>query len=151
MNEPLAADTWIYNTLRNDPTLASLLIRSGKTHIYIDQPPQEKVGDPLLFPYILFQMESAVDLNIVGPRRFWTNMLYLVRGIAESGSYGGSLATIAERIDEVLHATPNGESNAYGIVWAAYSEEVRRYPEVANGRNFRHLGRRFRVYASKEV
>jgi hypothetical protein len=76
-------------------------------------------------------------------------MLYLVRGVAETQSYGPPLATIAERIDALLHATPNGATNSYGIIWAAVSEQPYRLPETQNGRNFRHLGRLFRIMASK--
>ena len=78
-------------------------------------------------------------------------MLYLVRGTHETGSYSGPLLTIAERIDEVLHATPNGATNAYGVIWACVAEQPWRMPEIANGRNFRSQGRIFRILASKEA
>ena len=55
----------------------------------------------------------------------------------------GRCSTITERIDEVLHATPNGATNAYGIIWACVAEQPFRMPEIANGRNFRHSGSSF--------
>ena len=84
----------------------------------------------------------------VGPRRVWSSMLYPVRGVAETKTYGGTILTIAERIDEDLHATPNGDSNAYGIIWACVGEMPFRLPEVVDGKNYRHFGRIYRIYAS---
>ena len=154
MNESVAADQWIYAALKADPQLAGMLIRNGKTYIYIDQPPQEKQGDPPIFPYILLQMQSGIDVMWVGPRRVWSNFLYLVRGVDETGQYTGPLLTIAERIDAVLQAKPDpggaAAVNAYGVVWACVGEQPFRLPEVVNGRNFRHFGRIYRIYASKE-
>jgi hypothetical protein len=147
LNEPVAADQWIYSTLKADSTLTALIGGATSPRIYNEQAPQN--GTATVYPCVIYQMQSAVDLQIVGPRRFWTNMLYLVRGVNETGSYSGSLLTIAERIDEVLHAKPDPASNAYGIVWACVSEQAFRLPEVVNGRNFRHSGRIFRIYASK--
>jgi hypothetical protein len=100
---------------------------------------------------VVYNMQSATNHMIVGPRQFWANMLFLVRGIHETGSYGGSLLTIAERIDAALHATPNGATNTYGIIWACVLEQPFRLPELRDGRNFRHAGAIFRIYASKEV
>jgi hypothetical protein len=152
LNESIAADQWIYSLLKADATLGGIVNRNGKTYIYIDQPPQEKVGDPPIYPYVLFQMQSAVDVMWVGPRRVWSNMLYLVRGVHETGQYTGPLLTITERIDAVLHAKPDpggpAASNAYGVVWACVGEQPFRLPEVQNGRNFRHFGRIYRIYAS---
>jgi hypothetical protein len=151
LNEPIAADQWIYSTLKADSALTALIGGSTAPRIYNEQVPQD--GPATLYPCIIYQMQSAVDVQIVGPRRFWSNMLYLVRGVHETGSYSGSLLTIAERIDEVLHAKPSPAgppaTNAYGIIWACVSEQPFRLPEVQNGRNFRHQGRIFRIYASK--
>lgn len=149
MNEPVAADQWIYSTLKADATLTNLIGGGASPRIYIDQAPQGLPNG--VYPYVLFQMQSAVDLMWVGPRRVWSNMLYLVRGVHETGQYTGPLLTMSERIDAVLHATPNGTTNAYGVIWSCVSEQPFRLPETVNGRNFRHFGRIFRIYASKEV
>lgn len=151
MNEPVAADQWIYSTLRADAQLAAL-IGGATPRIYIDQAPQGLTNG--VFPYVLLQLQSAIDVMWVGPRRVWSNMLYLVRGVHETGQYTGPLLRIAERIDIDLHATPPPSgppvTNAYGIVWACTGEQPFRLPEVVNGRNFRHFGRIYRIYASQE-
>jgi len=149
LNEPVAADQWIYSTLKADTALTALIGGAANPRIYNEQAPQNGTNGPT-YPFVIYQMQSAVDLMWVGPRRVWSDMLYLVRGVAETSSYGGSLLTIAERIDEDLHATPNGTSNAYGVIWVCVGEQPFRLPEVEGGRNFRHFGRIYRIYASKE-
>lgn len=148
MNEPVAADQWIYSTLKADATLTALIGGSTSPRIYNEQVPQN--GTPI-WPCVIYNMQSAVNVMIVGPRQFWASMLFLVRGVHETSSYGGNLLTIAERIDTALHATPNGATNAYGIVWSCVLEQPFRLPEVRDGRNFRHAGAIFRIYASKEA
>ena len=146
-NEPFAADQWIYSTLKADATLTALIGGATSPRIYSDLAPQ---GPPLpVLPYVIYQMQSAVNLMIVGPRSFWANMTYIVKGVNETLSYGGPLLTIAERIIADLHATPNGAANAYGIIWTCVLDDHFRMPEVTAGRNFRHSGGRFRIYASK--
>jgi len=149
LNEPVAADQWIYSTLKADATLTALIGGSAAPRIYNEQAPQGNGTTPI-YPLIIYQMQSAVDLMWVGPRRVWSDMLYLVRGVAETSSYGGNLLTITERIDETLHATPNGDTNAYGVIWTCVGEQPFRLPEVQGGRNFRHFGRIYRIRASKE-
>ena len=145
MNESVAADQWIYSTLKADSTLTALIGGATSPRIYNEQAPQTGT----VFPCVIYQMQSAVDLMWVGPRRVWSDMLYLVRAVQETSSYGGSILTIAERIDETLHATPNGDTNSYGVIWTCVGEQPFRLPEVRDGRNFRHFGRIYRIYASK--
>lgn len=153
MNESVAADQWILSTLKADSALTNLIGGAAKPRIYIDQAPQGNNTTPI-YPYVLLQMQSAVDLMWVGPRRVWSDMLYLVRGVHETGEYTGTLLTIGERIDEVLHAKPDpggpAAVNAYGIIWTCVGEQLFRLPEVQNGRNFRHFGHIYRIRASKE-
>jgi hypothetical protein len=150
LNEPVAADQWIYSTLKADSTLTGLIGGATNPRIYNEQVPQTN-GQPIpgVWPCVVYQLQSGVDLMWVGPRRVWSDMLYLVRAVHETGSYGGSILTIAERIDEVLHATPNGATNAYGVIWTCTGEQPFRLPEVRDGRSFKHFGRIFRIRASK--
>lgn len=147
MNEPFAADTWIYTTLKADAALVALIGGATSPRIYMEQAPQNST---VVWPCVIYQMQSAVDLMWVGPRRVWSDMLYLVRGLDKTESYGGTLLTIAERIDVCLHATPNGTTNAYGVIWTCVGEQPFRLPEVRDGRNFKHCGRIYRIRASKE-
>lgn len=145
MNEPFAVDTWIYSTLKADSTLTALIGGSTTPRIYNPLAPQETTP---VYPMVLIQMQSAVDMMGVGPYRIWSDMLYLVRGVHETTSYGGNLLTIAERIDTVLHAAASA-TNAYGIVWNCVREQPFRLPDVRDGRNFRHFGGIYRIRASK--
>ena len=64
MNEPVAADQWIYSTLKADSTLTALIGGSTSPRIYNEQVPQN--GTPI-WPCVVYQMQSAVNLMIVGP------------------------------------------------------------------------------------
>lgn len=136
MSELNAIDRYIFGALTADPTLAGVV---GQ-RVYVD------IATPAAaMPYIIFQMQASVDLMPVGPGRIWADCLYLVRGVTEATSYGGALKTIADRIDAVLHATAG--ANVDGTVWACVRDRPYRLPEVADGRNYRHAGAIFRIYA----
>jgi hypothetical protein len=145
-NEPFAADTWIYSTLKADSQLTALIGGATNPRIFMEQAPQTNA----VWPCVIYNMQSAVDLMWVGPRRVWSDMLYLVRGLDKTTSYGGTLLTITERIDIALHAAPNGTTNAHGVIWTCVGEMPFRLPEVRDGQNFKHSGRIYRIYASKE-
>lgn len=138
MSELNAADKWIYTALSGDAQLTAIV----GPRIYAEQAPQ---GAAL--PYVVFNFQGGADLMSVGPYRVWTNALMLVRGIAETASYAGSLATIADRIDAILHAQSG--SNVDGVVYAAVRERPFRMPEMGNGRQFRHAGGIYRLWVQK--
>ena len=73
MNEPVAADQWIYSTLKADSALTALIGGATSPRIYNEQVPQ-KDGQPVagVWPCVIYQMQSATDLMWVGPRRVWS-------------------------------------------------------------------------------
>jgi hypothetical protein len=142
VSELSAIDTFIYATLKADSTLTALIGGATTPRIYADMAPQ---GTPL--PYIVFSNQSAVDLMGVGPGRVWTNALMWIRAIAETTSYGGTIGTLAERIDVVLQAASG--SNSAGYIWACVRERPMRLTEVTDGRTYKQNGHIFRFYATK--
>lgn len=136
--ETNAAEQWLSTTLKADATLAGLV----STRVYNTRRPSTTTP----FPCVIFQLQAAGDdLLVLGGVRVWANMLYLVRGIAEQTSYEGNLASIANRIDAVLHAQ-SGTATA-GTVWVAVRERPFQMSEIVDGRTFAHLGGLYRVYA----
>lgn len=125
----------IYSTLSGDATLAALV----GTRIYEDvRPEAEYVG-----PYIVFQLQaSSNDVIGLGARRVWSPLLYTIRGIARASSYGGQLATIAERIDDLLHA--RYIETAYGRLWL-WRERPFRMSETYQEVEYRHSGGIYRI------
>lgn len=136
MSEIVAAEKWLYDTLAADSTLVGLV--SG---IYSGMAPEG-----VAFPLALFaQHRPLPDLTAVGATRIWASIHYVVRGVAETASYGGDLETIADRIDAVLHA--GSGSTAQGTVYECVRVMPFALPEQANGRQFRHLGGIYQVRA----
>lgn len=131
-----AADGWLYSVLSGDATLAGLV----STRVYGHIAPQEAA-----FPLVLFALQSSSDVQILGPNRIMTNMHYVVRGVTEGGSFGGTLKTMAERIDAVLQAASG--TVAAGQVFACVREQPFALVETVQGKQYRHLGGVYRLAA----
>ena len=136
MAELFAADTWLTSVLGNDSTLSGLV--SGRIYGHA-------IMGSATYPLVLFSMQSARDVMGTGPARIMVDSLYVVRGIAEAGTFAGNLKTIADRIDAVLHAASG--SNVNGTVLACVRQQPFLYVEPYNGRQYRHLGGIYRIYA----
>lgn len=133
--ETNAAEQWIATSLKADGPLAALV----STRIY------NTLRDGPV-PCVIFQLQApGPDFNVLGGSRVWTPLHYLVRGIAEQESYEGDLASIANRIDAVLHKASG--SNAAGVIYSCVRVRVFQLPEVADGRQYRHLGGIYEIKA----
>lgn len=133
-----AGATFIYTTLAADSALNAVV--TGR--IYEDHAPDDA---PL--PFVIFQSYAPVDVTSLGAKRLWTNNLWIVKGIARTLEYKGTLKTIADRIDAVLHAASG--TTVDGSVWAVTREREIRYVERTEGGNqVRHLGGIYRVMAT---
>jgi len=136
VSEILSAEQWVYTVLAADATLM------GKaTAIYSGLVVAEATY-PLV--YISLHRQDQ-DVMALGGRRIWASLHYAIRGIAETGSWGGDLETIADRIDTVLHAESG--SSVQGTVWECVRTAPFALVETADGRQFRHLGGLYRVRA----
>lgn len=137
--ETNAVEQWLNTTLKADTALAAVV----STRVYNTRRPAGSV-----LPCVVFQMQAAgPDMVMLGGVRVWASTLYLVRGIAEQASYEGNLATIANRIDEVLHAKSG--VNAAGVVHTVVREKPFQLVSVIDGREFRDLGGLYRIQVSK--
>jgi hypothetical protein len=133
-----AGATFIYATLAADAALTAQV--AGR--IFEDVPLQDA---PL--PYVIFQSYAPTDVTSLGATRLWTNNLWIVKGVARTLQYKGTVKTIADRIDAVLHAA-NG-TTVDGTVWACTREREIRYPEQNEGGDqVRHLGGIYRIMAT---
>ncbi len=127
-----AVEAWLYDTLNDDATLGALV-----TGVYAYQAP-----DTATFPYVLFNQQSGVDVQGVGPTRIMSNMLYTVRAVTDGTM--GSLVTISDRIDTLLQAQSG--SNSDGTVLACVREEVFTMNEIIDSRPYRNLGGIYRIF-----
>jgi len=129
VSEIVSAEKWLHTVLTGDATLMT-----KASDVYSGLAPQDAT---LPMVYITLHRESN-DLTALGARRIWSTLHYAVRGVAETGSWGGDLKTMADRIDAVLHAKSG--SSVEGTVYECIREQPFALIEQANGRQFRHLG-----------
>jgi hypothetical protein len=144
--ETSAAETWIYGTLAGDATLAGLV----GARIYNTRRPSDGALGLGALPCVVFQLQASNDLMVVGATRVWSRLTYVVRGIGEPlpPSYEGTLRSVADRIDALLHGK-SGSSGA-GVVWSCVRVrpfQMAEVPPALGGREFRHLGGVYEVQA----
>lgn len=134
--EAVTVDRWLFSKLTGDTTLMNLV-----TGVF------SWPGVSLTYPCVVFQEQSPPrDVRGVGPSTYMVDGLWLVRGIVEANSYTGALETIANRTHTLLHAA-SGSVPTYGNVWVCVREQTFRLSEITSGRQFRHLGGIYRIYA----
>jgi len=140
--ETVVAEQWLYATLSGDATLRGYLT-DGVNGVHMDM-----IRQGGGFPAVLIGNLSGEDLDAIGggATRIWTDMLYVVRGVAAGSSYAGTLASISQRIDALLHYKSGTATD--GTVWACRRERPFRMAEVGpGGEQYRHLGSIYRILA----
>lgn len=137
MNEVDTFEGWLWGLLRYDATLQALV----GSRVYADRAP---LGATL--PAVVFQQQAAVDVTTgPGVARIMTNTLYLVRGVAEGGSYT-PLLPVEARIDELLQGASGSPVGAQ--VLHCHREAPFRLVERTDGIEIRHLGGLYRCWVS---
>lgn len=127
---------WVYTTLKNDATLAAQV--PGGWH-------EHPAPEGTTFPYGTFQVQAGVeDIDAVGSRRIWEEVLLLVRVIRE-GRSTVALKTAADRMDTLLHRASG--TTDQGRVLSCVRDGVFHLPELSQGKSYRHLGGFYRVLA----
>lgn len=137
--EASAAESFLRSTLQGDATLVAL-VPGG---IWNTQAPQER-PDPK-YPALVFQQMSGNDYAAVGAERIWTNMLYLVKVIADDQNFDAA-DVAAARVDVLLHRASG--ANVSGQVWSCTREQVIRMPDELGQHQFRSSGAMYRLYAA---
>jgi len=134
--ETFTADKWLYATLTGDTTLMALVTGVHTWPVLQDTP----------LPYVLFQEQSARDMQGMGPARIWVTGTWLVRIVAETRSWGGTLETTANRLDTLIQAA-SGTVTGGGRVFVCVREAPFRLVETVQSREFRHMGGIYRIMA----
>lgn len=111
----LTADSWIYNTLTNDTTLASLI---GE-RIFADSAPRKTP-----FPFLVYQFISGVPSRGVGPRVITYDERWQVRAVINVGSYKdiGAIINRVRVLFDAAHSVGTG-------VLACTEEQTFRFSE----------------------
>jgi hypothetical protein len=134
--EANTAERFLVSTLEGDATLMALL--TGGVHN--TQAPQGTA-----YPQLVFQYMSGNDYAAVGAERIWTNMLYLVKVIADAEHFDDA-DIAAARVDGLLHRASG--SNVNGTVWSCTREQVIRLPDQIGQHQYRQSGGIYRLYAA---
>lgn len=97
------------------------------------------------YPFIIFQQQTLRDVRGVGSDRIMVDTLYVVKGISQGTDFA-QLGTLAAAIDSALNVPPGGAVTG-GHVMASVREEPFALTEVEDGKQFRHMGGIYRIYA----
>src|SRR5690242_13267232 len=135
--ETTIAETWIFQQLAGDSTLAALI--GGATHprIYSDQAPQGAA-----YPYVAIAMLSDRSVLTQNGIRVMENIVYIVKAVEKTASYA-DITSIANRLDALLHKQSGTVTG--GLVLSCTRENIIRFPETKNGVEYRHLGPQVRI------
>ena len=132
-------EPWLFATLSGDVTLAGLV--GGRISGTLS-------ATPLATPYVTFLCQSPRDVIGVGGTRVSTDNLYMVKGVAQTGSWN-VLLPIAQRIDTLINLTGRAVSYGGGSLTCT-REMTHELAEVDEGLQYRHLGGIYRIRASAD-
>jgi hypothetical protein len=127
INESTLADTWLYATLHGDATLMALI-----TGVYADIAPLNAT-----FPHVVFALQDAPEIQSINGTTILVAGTYLVKIVGEGPSYT-ALDPAYSRVHALLHRQHS--SSASGYVYGCAREEIVRYAETVDGKQYRHLG-----------
>jgi len=134
MAQPLAANTWIQQTLANDVTLAGLV----GDRIYEDVADRDAV-----YPLVVYHLQDANDTNGVAGARILERELYTVKVVGRDTSYL-PLKSIYARVDALLHR--QGGKTGDGDQVKCVRESSIKFVSVEDGLEYRHLGGLYRLW-----
>jgi hypothetical protein len=137
-HEVFSAQAWIYSALTGDAALAAVV----SDRVYHAQAPEGAT-----FPFVIFAMLSAVDVQGVGTARIQSNPLFQVKVVTQ-GAPDADGRTAVDRIDAVIGQAVRQVQGGHTI--SARREGVISYvePQPAAGVLFHHNGGLYRLYIS---
>lgn len=119
--------------------LEALVAEELATAVFEDVAPPEAAH-----PFVVHQLLANTDDLLASGDRVIVGATFVVKAVTEGESYVPLIAT-ASRIDELLHLAPIADAGADSTLAGARRLSVVRYPEVAGGKQYRHLGGTYRL------
>lgn len=113
---------------------SALITTLGGTAIYFNVVPRDRG-----LPAVVISLASGIEENMTPVRS--VNMVYLVKGVAETALYAG---LIAQKVDDALHGATL-TITGWGNFWTS-RESIVQYLEVdPAGHAFGHAGGEYRI------
>ena len=139
MNELTRVATWLYSLLA--PVALAQEFSHTEDGQTVTRVREGVAPDGWPFPYILFQHQAPGNDVSTLEGRVWATPLYLVKAVAETGSWA-ALAATADEIDRRLHKA-KGTVDGYAIE----SRRERPFSLIEHPGNVehRHLGGFYRI------
>lgn len=146
--ESITMDEWLYARLSADNALlvalgVDLMDPPDMLPVYGYEAPPEA-----LLPFVIFNFQSGVDVNAIATEdsRIMVSALYQVKAVAEGPSFK-AMGSIVAAMDAAISG--NGGTTPTGEVFGCKRESSVVYPEPpgTGGRQFRHLGGLYRIFA----
>lgn len=135
-------EQWLYATLEPDTALRAALGGAGRVH-------SDEVPPGALFPACVYQFNGGDDVRGAGPHRIMLNGVWIVKCIVPGRDILAAKPA-ADRIDVLLQGSSGSADGA--SIFSCVRDAPVRYPErTADGKDFRHLGGRYRAFVQHLV
>ncbi len=144
MSESTVIDTWLDDLLKNDSGIAAAF---GDYPVAVFDGKAPHSQD---YPFIVWQSQSMLDTVGIGPRaRVMATGVYVIRVIARVSTYRAPILTsIAKAIDNAVDGATGITDD--GLVLGARRDSEYRSTEDADGRQIRHLGGSYTIWATAQ-
>lgn len=142
MNELRAASEWLFATLTEDATVASLV----SARVYEGQAPQGAAFPLLVFAFVAGQDRNAYD----GSDRLAARPLYLLKAVCQGGSFENA-DIIAAAVDEALKNASGTRiiaSVEYRLSCLGREQPLRLLEAAPGGKQHRTVGGTYRLWCS---
>lgn len=133
MNEIARAFEWLYDTLTEDSTLATLV----GARVYRGVAPQGEAR-----PCVVYNAAAGHDVMTVGTARVITHVVVTVKAVGRNTDYA-ALKSVADALDAALHGARGSASGA--LVLSCYREMPLDYIEHTQTETYAHLGGQYRL------
>lgn len=138
-NESIRIAQWIFETVNGSSAVTSV-VGAGNIH---ELPAPQGTS----YPFVGFSQLSSVDVVEQAHFRIMVNELWNIRVIDESRSYTDEMITVADALDSLFHRADGTADGA--TIFSSTREEPFRLPEDKDGKEYRHLGGVYRIYAQR--
>lgn len=145
-DESLLIAEFLATTLANSTEVTALV----GPRIFDTEAPQKPIaGQDVIYPCIIFQMQSPSDVSVVNGVRIFVRPLWVVKVIVDNDTYKNA-SLIYSAVDDALHLSSGSVSG--GVIYKCWRDPDRgdpiRYsePKPAGG-YFRHRGGIYRIEA----